>query len=74
MAKKFTTNKISNLDPFIDENEVLRVGGRVKRSNLNNEYVHPILLSGEGIVTNLTCQVVSSVRWSWWKRLYFEQN
>ena len=47
------SNKISNLDPFIDENEVLRVGGRVKRSNLNTEYVHPILLSGEAIVTNL---------------------
>ena len=47
------SNKIGNLDPFIDENEVLRVGGRVKRSNLNTEYVHPILLSGEGIVTNL---------------------
>ena len=47
------SNKISNLDPFIDENEVLCVGGRVKQSNLNTEYVHPILLSGQGIVTNL---------------------
>ena len=48
-----TSSKISNLDPFIDENEVLRVGGRIKRSNLNTEYFHPILLSGECIVTNL---------------------
>ena len=48
-----SSSKISNLDPFIEENEVLRVGGRIKRSNLNTEYVHPILLSGEGIVTKL---------------------
>ena len=46
-------SKISNLDPFIDKNEVLRVGGRIKRSNLNTEYIHRILLSGEGIVTNV---------------------
>ena len=48
-----SSSKISNLDQLIDENEVLRVGGRIKRSNLNTEYVHLILLSGEGIVTNL---------------------
>ena len=48
-----SSSKISNLDPFIDVNEVLRVGGRFKRSNLNTEYIHPILLSGKGILTNL---------------------
>ena len=29
-----SSGKISNLDPFIDENEVVRVGGRIKISNL----------------------------------------
>ena len=48
-----SSSKISNLVPFIDENEVLRVGGRIKRSNLNTEYIHPILLSSKGIETNL---------------------
>ena len=48
-----SSSKISNLDPFLDENEVLLVGGRIKRSNLNTEYIHPTLLSGKGIVTNL---------------------
>ena len=48
-----SSSKISNLDSFIDENEVLCVGGRIKRSNLNTEYVHPILLSGEDIAANL---------------------
>ena len=29
------------------------VGGRVKRSNLSTGYIHPMLLSGKSIVTNL---------------------
>ena len=48
-----SSGKISNLDPFIDENEVVRVGGRIKISNLNTESIDPILLFGKGIVTNL---------------------
>ena len=47
------SSKTSNLDPFLDENEVLRVGGRIKQSNLNTENIHSILLSGKGIATNL---------------------
>ena len=48
-----SSSKINNLDQFINENQVLRVGGRIKRSNLNTEYIHPILLSGKSVVTNL---------------------
>ena len=48
-----SSSNVSNLDPFIDENEFLRVGGRIKRSNLNTEYIHPILLSGKGMVITL---------------------
>ena len=48
-----TSSKTSNLDLFIDENEVLCVGGKIKWSNVNTEHIHPILLSGKGIVTNL---------------------
>ena len=48
-----SSSKISNLDPFLDENEVLRVGGRIKRSNLNTKYIHPTLLSDKRIVINL---------------------
>ncbi|XP_066934407.1 uncharacterized protein [Clytia hemisphaerica] len=35
---------ISSLNPFIDESGVLRVGGRLRRSNLNFQLRHPILL------------------------------
>ncbi|XP_066917226.1 uncharacterized protein [Clytia hemisphaerica] len=35
---------ISSLNPFIDESGVLRVGGRLRRSNLDFKLRHPILL------------------------------
>ena len=47
------SSKISILDPFLDDKKILHVGDRLKRSNLNLDYIHTILLSGEGIVTNL---------------------
>ena len=47
------SRKTSTLDPFLDDKKILRAGGRLKRSNINLDYVHPIVLSGEGIVTNL---------------------
>ena len=47
------SSKINTLDPFINDKKILQVGGRLKRSNLNTDYVHSILLSGEGIVKSL---------------------
>ena len=38
------TSSIFSLDPFIGEDNLLRVGGRLKRSNLNEDTKHPILL------------------------------
>ena len=35
---------IYNLDPFLDENGVLRVGGHLKKSNLKIDMKFPILL------------------------------
>ena len=42
--KMRTKSKLWKLDPFIDENGVLRVGGRMKKSTLNNASKHPIIL------------------------------
>ena len=64
--------KISNLDPFFDENEILHVHRRIKQSSLNTEYTHSILLSGEGILANLLVKWYhQSICWPWWQRLYF---
>ena len=41
-ARVMKSSSIVKLDPFLDENQLLRVGGRLRRSNLQN--VHPIIL------------------------------
>ena len=38
-------SKISQLDPFLDEDGVLRVGGRLCKSYLNDDCKHPVLLT-----------------------------
>ena len=38
------SSQIYNLDPYIDEDGIIRVGGRLDKSNLNNECKHPIVL------------------------------
>ena len=38
------TSSIHKLDPFPDEDGVLRVGGRFLKSNLNQELKHPVLV------------------------------
>ena len=46
-------SKISCLDPFLDGDEVIHVGGRLENSFLNNECKHPILLPKVGKITEL---------------------
>ena len=46
-------SKISRLDPFLDGDEVIRVGGRLDKSFLNNECKHPILFPKVGKITDL---------------------
>ena len=43
VAKMNQNSKLYSLDPFVDEDQVLRVGGRLKNSSLNNSCTHPIL-------------------------------
>ena len=38
------SSQIYNLDPYIDEDGIIRVGGRLDKSNLNNECKHLIVL------------------------------
>ena len=47
------SSKISRLDPFLDRDEVIRVGGRLKKPFLNNECKHPILFPKVGKITNV---------------------
>ena len=38
------SSSLYQLDPFIDDNGLLRVGGRLEKSKLNRDTVHPVLL------------------------------
>ena len=44
---------ISQLDPFVDESGVLRVGGRIKHAGKPFKEKHPLILPKKGHVTNL---------------------
>ena len=42
-----------SLDPFTDGKDIIRAGGRIGRSGLNEEYMHPIILPKKSKVTEL---------------------
>jgi len=45
-------SKIINLNPFLDEEDLIRVGGRLKKSNLSFSQKHPILLPSRHHITD----------------------
>ncbi|GBM94658.1 hypothetical protein AVEN_185627-1 [Araneus ventricosus] len=46
-------NNLRNLNPFIDSNGILRVGGRLEYSNLTDNQKHPIILPKSHRLTKL---------------------
>jgi hypothetical protein len=56
MAEVKISSPLNELDPFIDEEGVLRVGGRLRRSQLRKELKHPIILPKEHHITKLLIQ------------------
>ncbi|XP_035213254.1 uncharacterized protein LOC118187155 [Stegodyphus dumicola] len=51
--KRCESSRVIQLTPFLDEEGVIRVGGRLKNANIPENSKHPILLPKEGHVTNL---------------------
>lgn len=49
-------NKLTSLSPFIDKDDLLRVGGRLRLTSLDFNSKHPILLSANHILTRLIFQ------------------
>ncbi|XP_071477081.1 uncharacterized protein [Diadema antillarum] len=47
------SSRLHKLDPFIDENGLLRVGGRLCRAEGSFEVKHPVILPQKGHVTDL---------------------
>lgn len=46
-------SKLNNLKPYLDENGLLRVGGRLRHSDLNEDSKHPIILDRDDNLTRL---------------------
>lgn len=44
---------IASLNPFLDKNAILRVGGRLQNSNLAYDKIHPIILPKRSHITTL---------------------
>ncbi|XP_011866307.1 PREDICTED: uncharacterized protein LOC105561166 [Vollenhovia emeryi] len=51
-----TSSKILTMSPFLDEDGLIRVGGRLKNSELNAEARHPILLPAKHELTKRIIQ------------------
>ena len=50
------SSSISQLDPFLDNRGILRVGERLRKSNLSQEENHPVILPKKCAVANKTIQ------------------
>ena len=47
------SSSLYKLDPFLDKDGVLRVGGRLRQSSIPYDVKHPVILSKKGHVTDL---------------------
>lgn len=48
-----SVSSVFRLDPFLDQDGLLRVGGRLRRSDLDEECKHPVILPKASVVTTL---------------------
>ena len=46
-------SNILKLDPFLDDHEIIRIGGRISQSRMNFKLKHPILLPKNGHITSV---------------------
>ena len=49
-------SKLLSLNPFLDENNILRVGGRLKNAPITYDERHPIILPKNDVITQLIIQ------------------
>ena len=44
---------LSHLDPFLDQRNLMRIGGRIKQASISEEIKHPVFLPGQGHISRL---------------------
>ncbi|XP_042899319.2 uncharacterized protein [Parasteatoda tepidariorum] len=54
--KRLKDSHVSNLNPFLDSNGLVRVGGRINNSNLSYDQKHPLLIPRDHKITTLIFQ------------------
>ena len=64
------TSSLYRLDPFLDKDGILRVGGRIKQARISEEVKHPIILPKEGHVSKLVIRHFHEKTEHQWKRLH----
>ena len=52
------SSSLRKLDPFIDESGIIRVGGRIRNSAIQESVKHPVILPKKG---NLTIALIRSL-------------
>ena len=50
------SSSLYRLDPYLDANDILRVGGRLRRANISEVSKHPVILPRRSHITNLILQ------------------
>lgn len=51
-AGEFSKTKFANLNPFFDENGLVRIGGRLRMSEITPAQKHPVILSSKHRLTD----------------------
>ena len=47
------SSPLFRLDPFLDLNDLVRVGGRIRQASLSQDTKHPVVLPGQGHITKI---------------------
>ncbi|XP_045457904.1 uncharacterized protein LOC123668157 [Melitaea cinxia] len=53
ISRALKSSPIRKLNPFIDENQLIRVGGRIQHSDISYNNAHPIILPAKDHITTL---------------------
>lgn len=57
-TKNSITGRLQNLNPFLDQEGILRVGGRLQNANISWNEKHPIILENNHLITKLLVDLV----------------
>ena len=47
------SSPLFRLDPFLDLNDLVRIGGRIRQASLSQDAKHPVVLPGQGHITKI---------------------